>query len=60
MRLSRKRRREGLRCIVVELRITEIDTLIAKGLLEAGAREDRQAVRKALYSFLDETLGNEQ
>ena len=33
MRRHRQRQRNGLRCLVIELRETEIDTLIRKGLL---------------------------
>jgi len=34
MRLYRERRRRGLRCLVIELRETEVDALIRGGLLE--------------------------
>ena len=33
MRLHRQRRRLGLRCIVIELRETEVDELVRRGLL---------------------------
>jgi hypothetical protein len=56
MRAHRSRRRAGPRCIVVQLRETEIDVLIQKGLLEAVARNDTRAVRKALHTYLDRTL----
>ena len=39
MRAHRQRRRDGLRCIVVQLRETEIDELIRMGLLQADARK---------------------
>ena len=35
MRRHRQRRRDGLRCLMVELRETEIDALIGIGLLKA-------------------------
>ena len=57
MRLHRERRRGGLRCVTVELRETEVDVLIRKGLLKADARNDMHAVREALYAHLDQTLG---
>ena len=57
MRAHRQRRREGLRCIVVQLRETEIDVLIRKGLLQADARNDVYAVRDALHVHFDRTLG---
>ena len=40
MRRHRQRRRDGLRCLIVELRETEIDVLIQKGLLKAEMRND--------------------
>ncbi len=57
MRLHRERRREGLRCLMIELRETEIDALIRKGLLRAEMRNDQNAVSEALYAYLDRTLG---
>ncbi len=56
MRNSGARRREGLRCVTIELRETEIDVLVAKGLLKADARNDVFAVREALYSHFEATL----
>ena len=56
MRVSRERRRLGLRCITVELRETEIDVLIEKGLLEAVARNDPHALSDALHAHFDRTL----
>ena len=57
MRLHRERKREGLRCVIVELRATEIDALVHKGLLKTETRNDMHAVRRALYEHLDRTLG---
>jgi hypothetical protein len=56
MRRHRERRRDGLRCITIELRETEVAELIRRGLLEEGARDSVRAVRKAIYGFLDRTL----
>ena len=56
MRLHRERRRHGLRCLVIELRETEIDVLIGKGLLKGEMRHDSHVVRQALYAHLDQTL----
>jgi hypothetical protein len=56
MRLHRERRRQGFRCLTIELRETEIDALIHKGLLKAEMRNDMYSVRKALYEHLDHTL----
>jgi hypothetical protein len=57
MRLYRERRRDGFRCLTIELHETEIEFLIQKGLLQSVARNDLDAVRQALYSYLDETMG---
>jgi hypothetical protein len=56
MRLHRERRRRGLRCLMLELRETEVEELIRGGLLEQGTRNDRNAVLKALYGHLNRTL----
>jgi hypothetical protein len=56
MRRSRKRQLEGLRCLRVELRETEIDALVSKGFLKPDTRNNRPAVLKALYSFLEQEL----
>jgi hypothetical protein len=42
--------------LVIELRETEIDVLVQKGLLKADARDDARAVREALYQYFDSTL----
>jgi hypothetical protein len=56
MRLHRERKRQGLRCLTIELRETEIDALIREGLLKSETRNDPSAVSNALYAFLDGTL----
>jgi hypothetical protein len=56
MRRYRERRREGLRCLTIELRETEIDALIRRGLLSAETRNDHNAIADAFYEFLDRTL----
>jgi hypothetical protein len=57
MRAHRQRRRDGLRCLMIELRETEIDALIRKGLLKPETRYNSTALREALYAVLDGTLG---
>jgi hypothetical protein len=57
MRRHRERRRNGLRCLMIELRETEVDALVRRGLLHNETRNDPYAVSDALYSFLDTTLG---
>ena len=56
MRRHRERRRDGLRCLRIELRATEINELITRGFLASDSRNEQAAVRDALYAFLDHTL----
>jgi hypothetical protein len=56
MRRHRERQRDGLRCVTIELRETEITTLIRKGLLKEDMRSNLRAVKTAFYGFLDRTL----
>ena len=53
MRLYRERRRRGLSCVKVQLRRTEVDALIARGLLEPADRQDRGVLAAALHRYLD-------
>jgi hypothetical protein len=55
---QRQRRRDGLRCLVIELRETEIDALISKGLLKPEMRHDTSAIIDALYAHLDGTIAS--
>jgi hypothetical protein len=57
MRRHRERRRDGLRCLTIELRETEIDALIRQGFLRAETRNDPNAVSEALYAYFDRTFG---
>jgi hypothetical protein len=56
MRLSRARRRKGLRFLTVELRETEIDGLIRRGRLALADRDSPAAIRRALYAFFESCL----
>ena len=42
--------------MTIELRATEIEALLRRGLLKAETRNDWRAVKKAFYEFLDRTL----
>jgi hypothetical protein len=55
MRRHRERRRDGLRCLVIELHETEIDELVRKGLLKPETRNDTSAIVEALYAYLEST-----
>jgi hypothetical protein len=57
MRMHRERRRQGLRCLTIELHVTEIDALVGSGLLKAEMRNDPEEVTVALYEHLNRTLG---
>jgi hypothetical protein len=56
MRRHRERRRDGLRCLTIELRETEIDALVRMGLLKSEMRNDANAIIEALYAHFDRTL----
>jgi|SRR5581483_5733567 hypothetical protein len=56
MRRHRERRRDGLRCLRIKLRATEIEALIDKGLLKPETRNDAKSIIEALYAFFDKTL----
>jgi hypothetical protein len=58
MRLHRERRRKGLRCLMIDLRETEIDALVRMGLLRAEMRNEANAIIEALYDYFDRTLGS--
>jgi hypothetical protein len=57
MRRSRQRRRDGLRCFRLEIRDSEIEGLVRRGLLPASEQTNRNAIMKAMYAFFDRTLG---
>ena len=48
MRAHRQRRRDGLRCLTIELRETEIDALVRNGFLKGDTRNDPYSVEMAL------------
>jgi hypothetical protein len=56
MRRHRERRRDGLRCLTIELRDTEIEELVRRKLLKSETRNDRNAIIQALYRFLEDKL----
>ena len=56
MRRHRERRRDGMRCLWIELHETEIDALVQRGMLKPETRNDQNAVADALYDHLERTL----
>jgi hypothetical protein len=56
MRLHRERRRQGLRCLTIELRETHASELIKRGCLRSEDQNEPEAVPKALSLFLDRAV----
>lgn len=56
MRRCRDRRRHGLRCLLIDLREAEIETLMRRSYLAADECGDIAAVRRGLYRFFDRVL----
>lgn len=54
--LSRKRKRKDIVFVGIELRASERDALIRIGLLNKADRNDKSAVRDALYAFFESRL----
>ena len=59
MRLFRERQRDGLRCLLLEVRNEEIESLVKRGLLKDVARNDKSAIKAAIYRFFDEAFVDE-
>ena len=56
MRLHRERRRDGMRCLTVEIHDSEVEALLRLGLLAGEARHDANAIADAFYAHLERTL----
>ncbi len=54
--LSRRRRREDIMFVGIEVLPTERDALIRMGFLNKIARNEKAAVRDALYAFFENHL----
>jgi len=59
MRVHRKRRHRGMRCVRIQVHVTEIEALIRKGYLDPKSRDDCDAVESAIGAFVDDALANE-
>jgi hypothetical protein len=46
----------NLRCLVIELRATEVDALVRWGYLKNETRNNARAIISALYAHLQSTL----
>jgi hypothetical protein len=56
MRLHRERRRNGMRCVTIEVHESEINMLVHMKLLKSEMRNDANAIIEALFAHLDRTL----
>ena len=59
MRLYRKRRRRGMRCLRIQIHVSEIDALIRKKYLDQQSRDDLKAVEYAIRTVVLAALANE-
>lgn len=59
MRLYRKRRRRGMRCLRIQIHVSEIDALIRKKYLDQQSRDDLKAVEYAIRTAVLAALANE-
>ena len=56
MRAHRSRKKNGMRCVMIELHKTEIGALVGKGLLKPEMRNEASAIVDAIYSYFDREL----
>jgi hypothetical protein len=56
LRLHRERKKNGMRCLLIELREAEIDALVRRGHLKPETRNDVGAITGALYAWFDSEL----
>ena len=59
VKLARQRKRKDIVFIGIEILPTERDALIRMGLLNKATRNDKGAVRDALYAFFERCLDPE-
>ena len=59
MRRYRKRRRRGMRCLRIQIHVSEIDALIRKKYLDQQSRDDLKAVEYAIRTAVLAALANE-
>lgn len=53
MRRTRKRRRDGLRFVGIDVRDSEVAALVRRGLLAEAERDDPGAIAEAVCELLD-------
>ncbi len=56
MRRHRERHRSGIRYFRLQLRVTQIDILVAKGYLDHHERDDPGALQRAIDVFISDAF----
>jgi hypothetical protein len=56
MQRHRERKKNGMQCVMVEMRNEEIEALIQKQLLKSELRKDHEAIADALYKWFEQSL----
>jgi hypothetical protein len=56
MRAYRERIKNGMRCVTLELRDTEISALISRHFLKAEKRTDTAGIGEAIYAYFGREL----
>ena len=56
VKLSRRRKRDGIVFVGIEVLPTQRDALVRLGFLKKIARNDKAAVRDALYAYFEKYL----
>ncbi len=56
VRAHRRSRRRRMRCVMVRLHETDIETLVATDYLPARQRQDDQAIKDAAQAFVSDKL----
>jgi hypothetical protein len=54
MTRHRERRRQGTRCVTVDVSQSELDALVVRGYLSEGERDDGVALKKAIEAVLSD------
>ena len=52
----RERRKAGMRCLMLEIRNSEIAALVRRGLLDSNTSNDPATIKAAIYAYFERTL----
>jgi len=58
MRIHRQRFKRGLKCVLIEVRDSEIKELIRRGFITETDSASQYSLRHALHNFLDQHLSS--